>query len=58
MTIFSAVVTCRLCLQKNNEVTYQDMSVKEENLLDIYIFEMYIQRLWAYLTVKQLLEKE
>nr|XP_023652437.1 inter-alpha-trypsin inhibitor heavy chain H4 [Paramormyrops kingsleyae] len=43
---------------KNNEVTYQDMSVKEENLLDIYIFEMYIQRLWAYLTVKQLLEKE
>ncbi|XP_072571254.1 inter-alpha-trypsin inhibitor heavy chain H4 [Paramormyrops kingsleyae] len=43
---------------KNNEVTYQDMSVKEDNLLDIYIFEMYIQRLWAYLTVKQLLEKE
>ncbi|XP_048877653.1 inter-alpha-trypsin inhibitor heavy chain H3-like [Brienomyrus brachyistius] len=43
---------------KNNEVTYQDVSVKEENLLDIYIFEMYIQRLWAYLTVKQLLQKE
>ncbi|XP_035243574.1 inter-alpha-trypsin inhibitor heavy chain H3-like isoform X24 [Anguilla anguilla] len=36
--------------------TLEDQKAMSE-IMDLYIFEMYIQRLWAYLTVQQHLEK-
>ncbi|KAL7843745.1 hypothetical protein AOLI_G00252570 [Acnodon oligacanthus] len=47
-----------IAISKNSDVTYQD-SVFTKDLLGVLPqHEHFIQRLWAYLTVKQLLEKE
>ncbi|KAF4093541.1 hypothetical protein AMELA_G00003050 [Ameiurus melas] len=47
-----------IAISKNTNVTYQD-SVSTKDLIDILPqHENFTQRLWAYLTVKQLLEKE
>ncbi|XP_018606724.1 inter-alpha-trypsin inhibitor heavy chain H3-like isoform X3 [Scleropages formosus] len=43
---------------EGNEVKYEDASSKNDDATDAYISDVYIQRLWAYLTVQQLLEKE
>ncbi|XP_053509503.1 inter alpha-trypsin inhibitor, heavy chain 4 isoform X2 [Ictalurus furcatus] len=47
-----------IAISKNANVKYQD-SVSTKDLIDVSPqHENFIQRLWAYLTVKQLLEKE
>ncbi|KAB5536784.1 hypothetical protein PHYPO_G00111320 [Pangasianodon hypophthalmus] len=47
-----------IAISKNTNVTYQD-SVSTKDVIDVLPqHENFIQRLWAYLTVKQLLEKE
>ncbi|KAG7319318.1 hypothetical protein KOW79_017792 [Hemibagrus wyckioides] len=47
-----------IAISKNTNVTYQD-SISTKDVIDILPqHENFIQRLWAYLTVKQLLEKE
>ncbi|KAG7319317.1 hypothetical protein KOW79_017791 [Hemibagrus wyckioides] len=47
-----------IAISKNTNVTYQD-SISTKDVTDILPqHENFIQRLWAYLTVKQLLEKE
>ncbi|XP_036414972.1 inter-alpha-trypsin inhibitor heavy chain H3-like isoform X5 [Colossoma macropomum] len=46
-----------IAISKNSKVTYQD-SVFTKDLAGVLPHENSIQRLWAYLTVKQLLEKE
>ncbi|XP_036389131.1 inter-alpha-trypsin inhibitor heavy chain H4-like isoform X2 [Megalops cyprinoides] len=43
---------------RDNEVTYHEAFPESDRSLDHYIFKPYIQRLWAYLTVQQLLERE
>ncbi|KAG7472248.1 hypothetical protein MATL_G00106870 [Megalops atlanticus] len=47
---------------RDNEVTYREVFPETDSdasrSLDHYIFKSYIQRLWAYLTVQQLLERE
>ncbi|KAL4601560.1 Inter-alpha-trypsin inhibitor heavy chain H3-like [Arapaima gigas] len=43
---------------KSNQVEYEEVSARTGDAIDSYIFNKYIQRLWAYLTVQQLLEKE
>ncbi|XP_026993247.2 inter-alpha-trypsin inhibitor heavy chain H3-like isoform X3 [Tachysurus fulvidraco] len=47
-----------IAISKNTNVTYQD-STSAKDLIDVLPqHENFIQRLWAHLTVKQLLEKE
>ncbi|KAK3536784.1 hypothetical protein QTP86_025094, partial [Hemibagrus guttatus] len=47
-----------IAISKNTNVTYQD-SISTKDVIDVLPqHENFIQRLWAYLTVKQLLEKE
>ncbi|XP_062842872.1 inter-alpha-trypsin inhibitor heavy chain H3-like [Trichomycterus rosablanca] len=47
-----------IAVSKNDNVTYQD-SVSTKDVIDLLPqHEHFIQRLWAYLTVKQLLEKK
>ncbi|MCJ8744185.1 hypothetical protein PDJAM_G00115570 [Pangasius djambal] len=47
-----------IAISKNTNITYQD-SVSTKDVIDVLPqHENFIQRLWAYLTVKQLLEKE
>ncbi|KAI5607126.1 inter-alpha-trypsin inhibitor heavy chain H4 isoform X9 [Silurus asotus] len=47
-----------IAISKDTNVTYQD-SVSIKDVIDVLPqHENFIQRLWAYLTVKQLLEKE
>ncbi|MCI4389938.1 hypothetical protein PGIGA_G00116840 [Pangasianodon gigas] len=47
-----------IAISKNTNVTYQD-SVSTKDVIDVLPqHENFIQRLWAYLTVKQFLEKE
>ncbi|XP_060713686.1 inter-alpha-trypsin inhibitor heavy chain H3-like [Tachysurus vachellii] len=47
-----------IAISKNTNVTYQD-STSSKDLIDVLPqHENFIQRLWAHLTVKQLLEKE
>ena len=46
--------------QKNSKVIYKDMKLTKDEKLpaDLSNLENFLQRLWACLTVKQLLEKE
>ncbi|KAG7319319.1 hypothetical protein KOW79_017793 [Hemibagrus wyckioides] len=47
-----------IAISKNTNVTYQD-TISTKDITDVLPqHENFIQRLWAYLTVKQLLEKE
>ncbi|KAJ8370869.1 hypothetical protein SKAU_G00108970 [Synaphobranchus kaupii] len=47
---------------KGNDLIFREVFTESEKdaskNLDLYIFETYIQRLWAYLTVQQLLERQ
>ncbi|KAJ8394781.1 hypothetical protein AAFF_G00041360 [Aldrovandia affinis] len=47
---------------KDQEVAFHEEVRESEGdasmTLDLYIFETYVQRLWAYLTVRQLLERQ
>ncbi|KAL6464278.1 hypothetical protein MHYP_G00265950 [Metynnis hypsauchen] len=47
-----------IAISKNSRVTYQDSVFTKDTSGVLPQHEHFIQRLWAYLTVKQLLEKE
>ncbi|KAJ8265174.1 hypothetical protein COCON_G00142730 [Conger conger] len=59
LEIFNAEVKAKM---KGNDSIFHEVLIGNERnaskTLDHYIFETYIQRLWAYLTIQQLLERQ